>query len=82
MTLPKAGQATQARLRHEMRVLKRRVHLRELTEQLHLRGVLSSPTAGSFKTPIVPAQRAPFASTRKNGHLFTRWIDAKSLLGR
>jgi hypothetical protein len=28
-------------------------------------------------TPIVPVQRAPFASTRLNGHPFTRWIEAK-----
>jgi hypothetical protein len=31
-------------------------------------------------TPIVPVQRAPFASTRLNEPLFTRWIEAKSLL--
>ena len=34
----------QARLRHEMRVIKRRVGLRQLMQQSHLRGVLSSPT--------------------------------------
>jgi hypothetical protein len=34
----------QARLRHEMRVIKRRVDLRQLMQQSHLRGVLSSST--------------------------------------
>src|SRR6266487_1973186 len=29
-------------------------------------------------TPIVPVQRAPFASTRPPEALFTRWIEAKS----
>ncbi len=33
-------------------------------------------------TPIVPAQRAPFASTRPNAALFTRWIEAKENAGR
>ena len=66
----------QARLRHEMRVIKRRVDLRQLMQQSHLRGVLSSSTTVASATPIVPAQRAPFASTRPNEHLFTRWIEA------
>jgi hypothetical protein len=34
----------QASVRHEMRVTKRRVDLRELMQQSHLRGVLSSST--------------------------------------
>jgi len=34
----------QARPRHQMRVIERRVDLRELMQQLHLRGVLSSKT--------------------------------------
>jgi hypothetical protein len=45
---------------------KRRVDLRQLMQQLHLRGVLSSSTTVASVTPIVPAQRAPFASTRPN----------------
>src|SRR5215470_8231225 len=28
-------------------------------------------------TPIVPVQRAPFASKRPNDHLFTRWVEAE-----
>src|SRR5258708_18642392 len=45
--------------------------------QSHLRGVLSSSTTVASASPIVPAQRAPFASTRLNAHLFMRWIEAK-----
>src|SRR5258708_8482603 len=45
--------------------------------QSHLRGVLSSSTTVASATPIVPAQRAPFASPRLNAHLFMRWIEAK-----
>ena len=67
----------QASVRHEARVIKRRVDLRELMQQSHLRGVLSSSTTVASATPIVPAQRAPFALTRPNRHLFTRWIQAK-----
>jgi len=42
--------------------------------------VSSQPTTVASATAIVPAQRAPFASTRPNGYLFTRWIEAKSPL--
>jgi len=35
-------------------------------QQSHLRGVLSGRAAEASATPIVPAQRAPFASTRPN----------------
>jgi hypothetical protein len=42
-----------------------------------LRGVLSTRELEASSTPIVPAQRAPFASTRPNEPLFTRWIEAK-----
>jgi hypothetical protein len=63
-------------VRHQMRVIERRVDLRELMQQLHLRGVLSSPTTVASATPIVAAQRAPFALTRPNRPLFTRWIEA------
>jgi hypothetical protein len=54
----------QARLRHEIRVIKRRVDLCQPVQQSHLRGVLSSPTTVASATPIVPVQRAPFASAR------------------
>jgi hypothetical protein len=43
-----------------------------------LRGVLSTRNAEVSATPIVPAQRAPFASARPNGQLFARWIQAKA----
>ena len=66
----------QARPRHEIRVIKRRVDLRQPVQQSHLRGVLSCSTTVASATPIVPAQRAPFASTRPNEPLFTRWIEA------
>jgi hypothetical protein len=66
----------QASLRHEVRVIKRRAGLRELMQQSHLRGVLSSSTTVASATPIVPAQRTPFALTRPNRHPFTRWIEA------
>jgi hypothetical protein len=45
-------------VRHQMRVIERRVDLRELMQQLHVRGVLSSPTTVASATPIVAAQRA------------------------
>jgi len=64
--------------RHEIRVIKRRTRLRQPMQQSHLRGVLSSSTTVASVTPIVPAQRAPFASTRPSEPLFTRWIEAKN----
>ena len=67
----------QARPRHEIRVIKRCVRLRRIMQQSHLRGVLSAGSMEASATPIVPAQRAPFASTRPNTPLFTRWIEAK-----
>jgi len=48
-------------------------------QQSHLRGVLSSSTTVASVTPIVPAQRAPFASTRPDATLSTRWIEAKPM---
>ena len=50
----------QARLRHEMRVIKRRVHLRELMQQLHLRGALSSSTTGSVSNSHRPSSEGTF----------------------
>src|SRR5450755_1158650 len=44
--------------------------------QSHLTGVLSARNVEASVTPIVPAQRAPFASTHPTEHLFTRWIEA------
>ena len=40
---------------------------------------VSSPLGNvvASATPIVPVQRAPFASARPNEPLFTRWIEAK-----
>jgi hypothetical protein len=67
----------QARLRHEIRVIKRRVDLRQAMQQSHLRGVLSAQNMEASATPIVPAQRTPFSLTRPNETLFTRWIEAK-----
>ena len=57
----------QARLRHQMRVIKRRVDLRQLMQQSHLRGVLSAGYVEVSATPIVPVQRAPSASTCPDG---------------
>jgi hypothetical protein len=50
----------QARLRHKMRVIKRRVDLRQLMQQSHLRGVLSSPTTVASATPIGPRPEGTF----------------------
>jgi hypothetical protein len=49
-------------------------------QQLHLRGVLSNQATEALCTPIVAVQRAPFALTRPETPLFTRWIEAKELL--
>ena len=46
-------------------------------QQSHLRGVLSAWNVEASVTSIVPVQRAPFASTRPTGPLFTRWIEAE-----
>ena len=35
------------------------------------------PGTGSVRTPILPAQRAPFTLTRPKAPLFDRWIEAK-----
>ena len=67
----------QTRPGHEIRVIKRRVDLRQPMQQSHLRGVLSARDLEVSATPIVPVQRAPFALTRPNEPLFTRWIGAK-----
>ncbi len=64
--------------RHQIRVIKRCVDLRQAVQQSHLRGVLSARNVEVSATPIVPAQRAPFVSTRPQEPLFTRWIEAKS----
>ena len=64
----------QPRPRHQIRVIKRRVNLRQIVQQSHLRGVLSAGNVAASATPIVPAQRAPFASTRPQEPLFTRWL--------
>jgi hypothetical protein len=66
----------QARPRHQARVIKRRVDLRQTMQQSHLRGALSVWDLEVSATPIVPVQRAPFASTRPNNHLIMRWIEA------
>src|SRR5262249_53368687 len=55
----------------------RRVDLRQVMQQSHLRGVLSARNVEVSATPSVPVQRAPSASTRPNEPLFTRWIEAK-----
>ena len=62
--------------RHEIRVIKRRAGLRQPMQQSHLRGVLSAWNVEVSATPIVPVQRAPFASTRPDATLFTRCIEA------
>ena len=46
-------------------------------QQSHLQGVLSNQATEALDTPIVPVQRAPFALTRPEIPLFTRWIQAK-----
>jgi hypothetical protein len=66
----------QARPRHEIRVIKRRVDLGQLMQQSHLTGAPSNQVMEASLTPIVPGQGAPFASTRPNATLFTRWIEA------
>jgi hypothetical protein len=63
--------------RHQIRVIKRCVDLRQAVQQSHLRGALSARDLEASVTPIVPVQRAPFASTRPQLHLFTRRIEAK-----
>ena len=68
----------QARPRHQIRVIKRRVDLRQLMQQSHLTGAPSDQVMEASATPIVPGQGAPFASTRRTRPLFTRWIEAKS----
>ena len=70
----------QARPRHEIRVIKRRVRLQQIMRQSHLRGVLSAAVMEASVTPIVPAKRAPFASPRPDEPLFTRWIEAKACI--
>src|SRR5207247_10402059 len=72
----------QACPRHEIRVIKRCVCLRRIMRQSHLRGVLSIGIMAASVTPIVPAQRAPFASARPGGYPFMRWIEAKTLHAR
>ena len=83
-----AGQVAQARAlgqghhrhqagpRHEIRVIKRCADLRQAVQQSHLRGALSARDLEASVTPIVPVQRAPFASTRPQLHLFMRRIEA------
>ncbi len=70
----------QARPRHEIRVIKRCVRLRQIMQQSHLRGVLSIGIMAASTTPIIPAQRAPFASPRLDESPFTRWIKAKAAI--
>jgi hypothetical protein len=60
-----------------MRVIERGLRLGQFMQQSHLRGALSAGNVEALDTPIVPVQRAPFASTRPNAALFTRWIQAK-----
>ena len=72
----------QARPRHEIRVIKRRVDLGQLMQQSHLTGAPSDQVMEASATPIVPGQGAPFASTRRTRPLFTRWIEAKPLTCR
>jgi hypothetical protein len=68
----------QASPRHQIRVIKRRVDLRQVMQQSHLRGVLSIRDLEVSATPIVPVRRAPFASMRPSEPLFTQWIQAKT----
>jgi hypothetical protein len=56
-------------------------HHERLHVATHLRGVLSAAVHGSFSNSHCPSQRAPFASTRPDGSLFTRWIEAKAFGG-
>jgi hypothetical protein len=67
----------QAGLRHEMRVIKRRVDLRQLMQQSHLTGAPSVQVVEASATPIVPGQGAPFASTRRARTPFQWRIQAK-----
>jgi hypothetical protein len=50
---------------------------RELTASTERIGVLSNQATDASDTPIVPAQRAPFALTRPESPLLCRWIEAK-----
>ena len=65
-----------ARPRHEIRVIKRCVRLRRIMQLSHLRGVLSTGVMAASATPIIPAQRAPFALPRLDESPFTQWIEA------
>ena len=56
--------------RHEIRVIKRCVRLRQAMQQSGLTGVLSGRPTDALDTPIVPAQEAPFTLTRPNKPLF------------
>jgi hypothetical protein len=62
--------------RHEIRVIKRRVHPGQAMQQSHLRGALSNETTEASDIPIVPVQRAPFTLPRSEATLFDRWIEA------
>jgi hypothetical protein len=75
-TLGERHHRHQAGVRHEIRVVKRCVRLRQAMQQSHLRGVLSNRELEASATPILPAQRAPLRLTRPKAPLFDRWIEA------
>ena len=63
--------------RHEIRVVEGCARSPQSMQQSHLQGVLSeSGDMEALDTPIVPVQRAPFALTRPERTLLTRWIEA------
>ena len=69
----------QAGVRHEIRVVERRVRLRQAVQQSHLQGVLWNRVLEALDTPIIPAQRAPFTFNTPEITLIGRWIEAKKV---
>jgi hypothetical protein len=62
----------QARPRHQMRVIKPHIDLRQLMQQSHLRGVLSARELEASATPIVPVQRGHLSRRRARMDTYLR----------
>src|ERR1700745_1735959 len=72
------GGRRRAMVRMELLTATRARRLPRNIRQSHLPGVLSARNVEASPTPIVPVQKALFASTRPNAHLITPWIEAWS----
>jgi len=78
--LGEGGQRDKARVRDQVRVVKRHARFRERMQQSQLRGVLPDGYVEASDTPIIPVQRAPFLLFSQIARRILRWIKAKSTI--